>query len=49
MLNFEGKVARNRRAAVVGEAASMIGVGFLDYTELPDSLMHLMDDVGQAD
>lgn len=48
-LNFKGKVVWNRRAALVGEAATMIGVSFQDYTELPESLLHLIDDFGQAD
>ncbi|HMV35958.1 MAG TPA: PilZ domain-containing protein [Turneriella sp.] len=49
VLNFEGKVVWNRRAALVGEAATMIGVTFLDYTDLPETLLHLIDDFGQAD
>jgi hypothetical protein len=49
VLNFEGKVVWNRRAALVGDAASMIGVSFLGYTELPESLLHLIDDFGQSD
>lgn len=48
-LNFDGKVVWNRRAALVGEAATMIGVAFLDYTDLPEVLLHLIDDFGQAD
>ncbi len=48
-LAFRGKVVWNRRAALVGEAATMIGVAFLDYTELPAVLLHIIDDFGQAD
>lgn len=48
-LNFEGKVAWNRRAALVGEPATTVGVTFLEYTELPAALLHLIDDFGQAD
>lgn len=47
--NFQGKVVWNRRAALVGEAATMIGVAFLDYTELPEVLLNQIDDFGQAD
>lgn len=42
-LVFEGRIAWSKQSVLAGDATTVLGVQFADYTPLPDALMNLVE------